>query len=82
MKCILSFILLFKMSLAMTQSTYQITGSVVNEEGQGLDLSSVLLLDQSDSTLVKSEFTDEDGSFLFTNIKETLLSKSLLLTAN
>ena len=70
MKCILTLIVLLTVPVVMSQGTYQISGSVVSEDEKGLDLSAVSLLKQSDSTLVKSEFTDEDGSFLITNVAE------------
>ena len=70
MKNILTLILLLKISMSMAQTTYQITGLVLDQDNKGLDLSSVDLLTQSDSSLVKTEFTDEDGSFLMSNIEE------------
>ncbi|GJM32257.1 MAG: hypothetical protein DHS20C18_12580 [Saprospiraceae bacterium] len=50
------------------QSTNVITGIVVDEDHKGLDLALVALLNTTDSTFVKSEFTDQDGSYLLNHI--------------
>lgn len=62
-----------------SQSNYQIFGTVVNDKNQGLDLALVTLMTPKDS-VVKVTFTDQDGSFIFSNIKSGnyVISTSLL----
>ena len=50
------------------QSTIQVTGYIKDQSQKGLDLAMVSLLRLPDSSFVKSEFTDQDGSFLLTEI--------------
>ncbi len=58
----------FSIHIVNAQSGIRMTGKVVDQENKGLDLALVALLDPVDSTFVKSEFTDQDGSFLMTNL--------------
>ena len=57
-------------SVANAQSTYQINGIVLDENGAGLDLCSVNLFTQSDSSFVKTAFTDQDGSYLISGVDQ------------
>lgn len=50
------------------QSTTKITGRIQDEAKKSIDLAMVSLLRTSDSTYVKSEYTDEDGSFTLGNV--------------
>ncbi|MFT5820542.1 MAG: hypothetical protein ACI8ZM_001785 [Crocinitomix sp.] len=68
MKFILSLITLVIATSAITQATIDISGTIVSEKQKGIDLAMVSLFNASDSTLVKSEFTDEDGTYLISNI--------------
>ncbi len=45
-----------------------LTGKVVNEQAQPLDLATVHLLNAKDSTVVRTVFPDKDGGFAFTGI--------------
>lgn len=65
------FILLFTIatSALIAQSNIQITGTIIDSDGNGVDLALVSLLNQTDSVFVKSEFTDEDGSFLLNKVE-------------
>ncbi len=78
MKYILSLLVLINVSAALTQTTHQITGFVVNENRAPLDLCSVILLSQLDSSIVMGKFTDQNGKYQMTNIESgsyTLLIK-------
>ena len=46
------------------------TGTVLDSDGNPLPTATVLILKESDSTLVKGTITDEHGSFRFTNIPD------------
>ncbi len=65
---VLCFILSCNVYGLQAQSTNVITGTVVGEDNKGLDLALVALLNTADSTFVKSEFTDQDGSYLLNQI--------------
>jgi len=45
------------------QETGKITGKVLSHDGQGLSFANVLLYSTADSSLVKAEYTEDDGSF-------------------
>jgi len=51
------------------QSPLEVTGRIIDAEGNGVDLALVSLLNPTDSVFIKSEFTDQDGSFLLTNVE-------------
>lgn len=61
-----AIMLLFTIS-AFTQST-TVRGRVASEDGQPLEFANVLLLDVSDSTLVKGAVSDSLGQYEFKNI--------------
>lgn len=63
-------ILLLCTSSLFSQSSFDITGIIHDEVGKGIDLCSVNLFNLPDSSFVKSEFTDQDGSYLITGVKE------------
>ena len=77
MKSILIFILLFSSYSLLAQS---ITGKVVDGNYQPVDLALVGLMSIQDSSFVKAEYTDTDGSFVIGNILpgNYILSVSLL----
>jgi hypothetical protein len=54
---------------ASSQSSYSLSGIVTDDKNQGVDLALVTLTSTIDS-LIKSEYTDQDGSFEFSAIKE------------
>lgn len=54
---------------ASSQSSYSLSGNVTDDKNQGVDLALVTLTSIIDS-LIKSEYTDQDGSFEFSAIKE------------
>ena len=68
MKFILLCFFNFLSLLVFTQTTYQVEGVIADEDNKGLDLVMVNLYLLNDSTLVKTEFTDADGSFVLTNL--------------
>ena len=70
MKLFLLCFLNFLSFVVFTQNAYQIEGVIANEENKGLDLIMVNLYLLKDSTLVKTEFTDADGSFVLSNLIE------------
>lgn len=61
------FILLCSTSL-FAQSSFDITGLVVDDEGKGIDLAEISIFNASDSSFVKSEYSDSDGSFIVTGL--------------
>jgi hypothetical protein len=61
-------IILFVTFNVLGQSYFQISGTIADEKDKGLDLALVTLLNARDS-IIKSTYTDEDGSFEFSNIK-------------
>lgn len=64
-------VILFCLSgTSFAQSSMKVSGSIINLEGKAVDLALVSLLNPQDSVFVKSEFTDQDGSFLMTNVVE------------
>lgn len=68
MKKILIFLLTLSTLSLYAQSDNQITGTIIDSDRNGVDLALVSLLATADSSFVKSEFTDQDGSFLINNI--------------
>ncbi len=69
MKTILSSLfLLFCLSLS-AQNTFNIKGMVQDTLGNALISSTVLLLEKSDSTMVKFTRTELDGSFIFKKVE-------------
>lgn len=63
----LSIIFFFTFNV-LGQSYFQISGTIADEKDKGLDLALVTLLNARDS-IIKATYTDEDGSFEFSNIK-------------
>ena len=69
MKSILtSFLSFFSLAL-MAQSNYQVSGLVTDSNDKGIDLAVLSLYHLRDSSLVKTQFTDKDGSYSFGNIE-------------
>ena len=69
MKSILSVLILF-CSLSLTaQKTFNVKGNVQDTLGNSLIASTVLLLEKSDSTMVKFTRTELDGSFIFRKVE-------------
>lgn len=70
-KQILSIIIwLFSAWMLTAQMSYSIQGKVLDHENKVLDLALVsLTMDQVDSSM-KSDYTDQDGSFNFTSVAE------------
>ncbi len=75
---ILASILLSTFSFA--QSTIQISGKIVDVEKKGVDLALISLQTTTDSSFVKSEFTNQDGSYQLLDLKagDYILSVNLL----
>lgn len=68
MRLILSTIALLFLINATAQASFDITGSVIGGNEKGVDLALISLFNATDSSLVKTKFTDIDGSFLLANI--------------
>ncbi len=62
------------------QSTGVVNGTILDEKNQPLDYANVLLLNASDSTLVKGSLTDSSGTFQFTNLsfKDYIVQASMV----
>ncbi|MGB0423903.1 MAG: carboxypeptidase-like regulatory domain-containing protein, partial [Flavobacteriales bacterium] len=52
----------------MAQESFSISGSVIDEKNKAFDLAFVSLSNALDSTVVKSDYTDLDGSFKLNNV--------------
>lgn len=61
-------ILFFWVLTIAGQSIYHVSGTVIDQKEAGIDLALVILKTEKDSTL-KTTYSDQDGSFDFTNIK-------------
>ncbi len=60
----------FLISSLFAQNKIQLSGIVTDAKDKGLDLAIVSLLNPTDSSFVQSEYTNEDGTFLLSNITE------------
>ncbi len=67
---VLTLILLFSICQINAQSTIDLSGKVLDEKQKGVDLALVSLFNFSDSSFVKSCYSDEDGSFVMTKVAE------------
>lgn len=65
--CLLA-LLFFSFTTAYSQTKSDIIGVVKDGKNKGVDLAMVSLQRAADSVFVKSEFTDQDGSFEISNI--------------
>lgn len=65
MKPVLFFILTVFAHSLWAQSIY---GKIVDEENEPLDLALVALMSTQDSSMLKGEYTDVDGTFMITNV--------------
>ena len=69
-KIILAIVLLCLGRHAVSAQTfYHLSGKIVDDKTSPIDLALVSLMNEADS-LIKSEYTDEDGSFEFSSVKE------------
>ncbi|WP_020534417.1 outer membrane beta-barrel protein [Lewinella cohaerens] len=57
-------------SCALMAQSGNITGQLLNQDGKAADFANVLLLQASDSTLVKMELSEEDGSYEFRSLDQ------------
>ena len=57
-------------TMNMVYGQSQLAGTVLDENQQPLDYANVLLLNALDSTFLKGEITNEDGTFVINNINE------------
>jgi hypothetical protein len=55
-------------SALLGQNTYQLKGKVANTQNAPLDLVAISLLSSADSSILKSVYSDEDGSFVFSGV--------------
>ena len=65
-----NFLILFVLVGIVTsaQSTFQVSGKIVDGNNEGFPFANVLLLRTSDSTLVKGSLTNEEGAYLLESI--------------
>ncbi len=68
--CSVLIITLLNVLNATGQSAYTLKGNVLDSKEKGIDLAMVSLLRTSDTTFVKSAFSDQDGSFLLSQIPQ------------
>ncbi len=62
---ILTFLSVFSSS---AQESFNITGTLLDKNEKGVDLALISIYNSSDSSLVKTEFSDDDGTFLFSSV--------------
>jgi len=75
--------LLFLLTATRSALAGSISGHIADDAGKPLPLASVLLLKVSDSTLVKTELTDEKGEYVLTPVANgTYLIKVTMLSYN
>ncbi|GAB5415961.1 MAG: outer membrane beta-barrel family protein [Crocinitomicaceae bacterium] len=55
---------------ATAQSSYSISGIISDEASKAIDLALISVFNQADTSFVKSEYSDTDGSFLINNLPE------------
>ncbi|MFT5337712.1 MAG: hypothetical protein ACI9YL_001721, partial [Luteibaculaceae bacterium] len=71
MKFLASFFIfsaVFNSAISFSQNQTNISGTIVDQENQGVDLALVWIQNLSDSAIVKSDYSDNDGSFLLPKI--------------
>lgn len=61
--------ILLSMAVALTANAYNVSGVVVDAEGEPMIRATVRLLNQADSSSVKGSLTDDDGAYKITDIK-------------
>ena len=49
---------------------YTVQGIVLDADGRAVEYANILLLQQSDSTIVKGMSTEVDGTFVFTDVQD------------
>ncbi|MEO1261826.1 MAG: TonB-dependent receptor [Bacteroidota bacterium] len=64
----LTLLLFLTTNIFATKETGKITGKVIGTDGAPLSFANVLLYQLSDSTMVKAEYTDENGAFTLLNV--------------
>ncbi len=70
LKAVISALILsFSISSYSQSETYQLQGKVLDQENKPAFAATVSLLRQSDQVLVKAEFSNEEGKYLFQNIE-------------
>ncbi|MBX2826756.1 MAG: TonB-dependent receptor [Flavobacteriaceae bacterium] len=65
----LTLALLFSV-ITYAQSTYSVSGEIVDANDEGIPFANVLLLTASDSTLVKGAITSDNGNYSIENVEE------------
>jgi hypothetical protein len=67
-------------STLLGQNTYQLQGKVTNAQNAALDLVAISLLRAQDSSIIKSVYSDEDGTYVFSGVAAgTYVLKAYLL---
>ncbi|MCW5514711.1 outer membrane beta-barrel family protein [Muriicola sp. Z0-33] len=66
------FVILAIFPLLLTGQTYEVSGAVRDTEGKPLPFSNVVLLQVSDSTLIKGISADDNGRFVLRNVSPNL----------
>ncbi|MFT4602469.1 MAG: hypothetical protein ACI857_002655, partial [Arenicella sp.] len=56
-------------STTIAQTSFDISGKIMDENKIGVDLALISLYNSSDSTLMKTELTDTDGSFTISSVE-------------
>lgn len=65
---LIGFMQLFAIANALSQDKFEIQGLIWDNDKKGVDLAMISLYKQADSSLVKTEFSDKDGSFLVSSV--------------
>ena len=67
---LLSFSFLFELPINIAQNPYAISGAMVDEQGKGIELATVVLKNAIDSTIIASTYSEMNGNFYFNNLNE------------
>ena len=73
MKNICALLFLYLAFGITAQTSYSVVGTVSNEASQPIDLTLISVFNQLDTSFVKSEYTDSDGSFQITNLPGAII---------
>ena len=69
---LLRLLLLIVLPTGLLSQTFELSGTVKNSEGQLVPFANVVLLQVSDSSLVKGSSADDQGRFIITEITPDL----------
>ncbi len=57
-------------ALSISSQSYDISGKLLSDQDEAVDFANVILYDGADSTMVKAEYSQADGSYLLSSIEK------------